>query len=207
MILWAGQDLNLRRRCRQIYSLLPLATRAPTLVFRRPIVSASTLNTMPSFDVVSEVDRQEVRNALDQADREIAQRFDFKNTNSSIEQKELTITLRTVSEDRLAALRLVLEEKLVKRGVSLKGLDYGDIEEATQNTVRQVATIKVGISSDKAREINKLIKSDGPKGIQSQTQGDTVRISGKKRDDLQATMALLKGTDLEIPLQFNNFRD
>ena len=162
---------------------------------------------MPSFDVVSEVDRQEVRNALDQADREIAQRFDFKNTNSSIEQKELTITLRTVSEDRLAALRLVLEEKLVKRGVSLKGLDYGDIEEATQNTVRQVATIKVGISSDKAREINKLIKSDGPKGIQSQTQGDTVRVSGKKRDDLQATMALLKGTDLEIPLQFNNFRD
>jgi len=162
---------------------------------------------MPSFDVVSEVDRQEVRNALDQADREIAQRFDFKNTNSSIEQKELTITLRTVSEDRLAALRLVLEEKLVKRGVSLKGLDYGEIEEATQNTVRQVATIKVGISSDKAREINKLIKSHGPKGIQSQTQGDTVRVSGKKRDDLQATMALLKGTDLEIPLQFNNFRD
>ena len=206
-ILWAGQDLNLRRRCRQIYSLLPLATRAPTLVCRRPIVSASTLNTMPSFDVVSEVDRQEVRNALDQADREIAQRFDFKNTNSSIEQKELTITLRTVSEDRLAALRLVLEEKLVKRGVSLKGLDYGEIEEATQNTVRQVATIKVGISSDKAREINKLIKSDGPKGIQSQTQGDTVRVTGKKRDDLQATMALLKGTDLEIPLQFNNFRD
>jgi cyclic-di-GMP-binding protein len=162
---------------------------------------------MPSFDVVSEVDRQEVRNALDQADREIGQRFDFKNTNSSIEQKDLTITLRTVSEDRLAALRLVLEEKLVKRGVSLKGLDYGDIEEATQNTVRQVATINVGISSDKAREINKLIKSDGPKGIQSQTQGDSVRVTGKKRDDLQATMALLKAADLEIPVQFNNFRD
>ena len=162
---------------------------------------------MPSFDVVSEIDQQEVRNAVDQARREVVTRFDFKNTNSSIEQKELTITLRTVSEDRLAALRLVLEEKLVKRGVSLKGLDYGDIEEATQNTVRQVATIKVGISSDKAREINKLIKSDGPKGIQSQTQGDTVRVTGKKRDDLQATMALLKGTDLEIPLQFNNFRD
>jgi cyclic-di-GMP-binding protein len=176
-------------------------------VFRRPIVSPSTLNAMPSFDVVSEVDRQEVRNALDQADREIGQRFDFKNTNSSIEQKDLTITLRTVSEDRLAALRLVLEEKLVKRGVSLKGLDYGDIEEATQNTVRQVATINVGISSDKAREINKLIKSDGPKGIQSQTQGDSVRVTGKKRDDLQATMALLKAADLEIPVQFNNFRD
>jgi uncharacterized protein YajQ (UPF0234 family) len=176
-------------------------------VFRRPIVSPSILNDMPSFDVVSEVDRQEVRNALDQAEREIAQRFDFKNTNSSIEQKELVITLRTISEDRLAALRLVLEEKLVKRGVSLKGLDYGDVEEATQNTVRQVATIKVGISSDKAREINKLIKAEGPKGIASQTQGETVRVTGKKRDDLQATMAMLKAADLEIPLQFTNFRD
>ncbi len=162
---------------------------------------------MPSFDVVSEVDRQEVRNALDQAEREIATRFDFKNTNSSIEQNELAFTLRTVSEDRLAALRTVLEEKLVKRGVSLKGLDYGKVEEATQNTVRQVATLKVGISSDKAREINKLIKSDGPKGVSSQTQGDTVRVTGKKRDDLQAVIALLKSTDVGIPLQFINFRD
>jgi cyclic-di-GMP-binding protein len=119
---------------------------------------------MPSFDVVSEVDRQEVRNAVDQAQREIATRFDFKNTDSSIEQNELAFTLRSVTEDRLAALRVVLEEKLVKRGVSLKGLDYGKVEEATQNTVRQVATLQVGISSDKAREINKLIKADGPKG-------------------------------------------
>ena len=162
---------------------------------------------MPSFDVVSEVDRQEVRNALDQAEREIATRFDFKNTNSSIEQNELAFTLRTVSEDRLAALRTVLEEKLVKRGVSLKGLDYGKVEEATQNTVRQVATLKVGISSDKAREINKLIKSGGPKGVSSQTQGDAVRVTAKKRDDLQAVIAMLKAADLEIPLQFNSFRD
>src|SRR5262245_49776804 len=107
---------------------------------------------MPSFDIVSEVDKQEVRNAIDQAQREISTRFDFKNTNSSIEQNELVFTLRSVSEDRLAALRVVLEEKLVKRGISLKGLDYGKVEEATQNTVRQVVTIKVGISSDKARE-------------------------------------------------------
>jgi cyclic-di-GMP-binding protein len=162
---------------------------------------------MPTFDVVSEVDRQEVRNALDQAQREIATRFDFKNTNSSIEQNELVFTLRTVSEDRLNALRTVLEEKLVKRGVSLKGLDYGNVEEATQNTVRQVATLAVGISSDKAREINKLIKSDGPKGVSSQTQGDTVRVTGKKRDDLQAVIALLKAKDLGVPLQFINFRD
>src|SRR5215208_6510693 len=162
---------------------------------------------MPSFDVVSEVDKQEVRNAIDQAQREVANRFDFKNTNSSIEQSDMLITLRTVSEDRLKALRLVLEEKLVKRGVSLKGVDYGDVEEATQNTVRQVVTIKVGISSDKAREINKLIKEKGPKGVSSQTQGDSVRVTGKKRDDLQAVMAAIKGADLGIPIQFNNFRD
>ncbi len=162
---------------------------------------------MPTFDVVSEVDRQEVKNAIDQAQREIANRFDFKNTNSSIELNELVVTLRTVSEDRLKALRLVLEEKLVKRGVSLKGLEYGTVEEATQQTVRQTATIKVGIGSDKAREINRTIKDKAPKGVSSQTQGDSVRVSGKKRDDLQAVIALLKEGDFGIPLQFNNFRD
>jgi cyclic-di-GMP-binding protein len=162
---------------------------------------------MPSFDVVSEVDHQEVRNAVDQASREIGTRFDFKNTNSSIEQNDLVITLRSVSEDRLAALRVVLEERLVKRGVSLKGVDYGKVEEATQNTVRQVVTIEVGIGADKAREINKLIKEKGPKGVSSQTQGDSVRVQSKKRDDLQGVMQTLKAADLGIPLQFNNFRD
>ena len=162
---------------------------------------------MSSFDVVSEVDRQELKNAVDQAQREIGTRFDFKNTDSSIEHKDLVLTLRTVSEDRLAALRLVVEEKLVKRGVSLKGVEFGKVEEATQNTVRQVVTIKVGIGADKAREINRMIKEKGPKGISSQTQGEMVRVSGKKRDDLQAVIALLKGADLGIPLQFQNFRD
>ncbi len=162
---------------------------------------------MPSFDIVSEVDRQEVRNAVDQAQREIGTRFDFKNTDSSIEQKDLVLTLRTVSNDRLVALRQVVEERLVKRGVSLKGVEYGTVEEATHTTVRQVVTIKVGISSDKAREINRMIKEKGPKGISSQTQGEQVRVTGKKRDDLQAVMTLLKGADLGIPLQFENFRD
>ena len=162
---------------------------------------------MPSFDVVSEVDRQEVRNAVDQAQREIGTRFDFKGTNSSIEQAELVLTLRSVSEDRLTALRQVLEEKLVKRKVSLKGLEYGTVEEATQGTVRQTATITVGISSDKAREINKLIKEKAPKGVNSQTQGDSVRVSGKKRDDLQAIMQVLREADLGIPIQFDNRRD
>jgi uncharacterized protein YajQ (UPF0234 family) len=162
---------------------------------------------MPSFDVVSEVDRQELKNAVDQAQREIGQRYDFKNTDSSIEQKELVLTLRTASEDRLRALRTVLEERLVKRGVSLRGLDWGKIEAATGESVRQVVTITVGINTDKAREINKLVKEKGPKGISSQTQGDSVRVSGKKRDDLQSVITLLKDANLGLALQFVNFRD
>ena len=161
---------------------------------------------MPSFDVVSEVDRQEMRNAIDQAQREIATRYDFKNTDSSIEQTDLVLTLRTSSEDRLTALRTVIEEKLVKRGVSLKGLDYGKIEEATHNSVRQVLTVKVGISSDKAREINRMIKEKGPKGVSSQTQGETVRVTGKKRDDLQEAIHVLREHDFGIALQFGNYR-
>jgi uncharacterized protein YajQ (UPF0234 family) len=162
---------------------------------------------MPSFDVTSEVDRQELKNAVDQAQRELANRFDFKNTDSSIEQSELILTLRTASEDRLRALRVILEEKLVKRQVSLKGIEWGKVESASGERVRQVVTIKVGISSEKAREINKLIKDKGPKGISSQTQGEQVRVTGKKRDDLQETMAILKSADLDLPIQFNNFRD
>jgi len=137
--------------------------------------------SVPSFDVVSEVDRQELKNAIDQAQREIGQRYDFKNTNSSIEQNGLVITLRTASEDRLRALRTVLEERFVKRGVSLRGLDWGRIEQATGESVRQVVTVKVGINSEKAKELNKLIKGKGPKGVSSQTQGDSIRVSSKKR--------------------------
>ena len=162
---------------------------------------------MPSFDVVSEVDRQELRNAVDQAQREMANRFDFKNTNSSIEQNELVITIRTISEEKARAVRTLLEEKFVKRGMSLKGIDWGKFEQASGDTVRQVVTVKVGINSDKAREINKLIKEKGPKGVSSQTQGEQIRVTGKKRDDLQAAIALLKSEDLGIPLQFENFRD
>ena len=167
----------------------------------------ASVSTMPSFDIVSEVDRQELRNAVDQAQREMVNRFDFKNTNSDIEQKELIITIRTISEEKARAVRVLLEEKFVKRGLSLKGIDWGKFEQASGDTVRQVVTIAVGISSDKAREINKLIKEKGPKGISSQTQGEQIRVTGKKRDDLQAVMALLKSEDLGVPLQFENFRD
>ena len=162
---------------------------------------------MPSFDVVSEVDRQELRNAIDQAQRELANRYDFKDTNSEIEQKDLILTLRTSSEDRLRALKVLLEERFVKRNISLKSLVWGKIEQATGESVRQVVTIKVGVPAEKAREINKLIKEKGPKGVGGQTQGDQLRISGKKRDDLQETIAMLRAANLDLPLQFINFRD
>ena len=161
---------------------------------------------MPTFDVVSEIDHQEIKNAVDQASREVATRFDFKNTESEIELTETVITLKSASEERLKALRQVLEEKFVKRQVSLKTLDYGKVEEASKGTARQALTLKAGISSDKAREVNKVIKESGLK-VQSQTQGEAVRVTGKKRDDLQDIIAFLKDKDLGIPLQFKNFRD
>ncbi len=162
---------------------------------------------MPSFDVVSEIDMQEVRNAVDQAERELSTRFDFKGTDSSIELKDHEIEMKTASEDRLNALRQLLEEKLVKRKVSLKSLEYGKVLDAASSTVRQIVTLNAGISSDKAKAVNKAIKELGLKGISSQTQGDQVRVTGKKRDDLQDVIAGLKEVDLEIPLQFINFRD
>jgi uncharacterized protein YajQ (UPF0234 family) len=162
---------------------------------------------MPSFDVVSEIDLQELRNGVDQASREIATRFDFKGTDSSIELKDKTIELHTESEQRLKALTQVLEEKLVKRGVSLKALGYGKVEEAAKGTVRQTVTLNVGISSEKGRDIGKFLKGLGLKGVQHQVQGDQLRVSGKKRDDLQSAISSLKGHDFGIPLQFTNFRD
>ena len=162
---------------------------------------------MPSFDVVSEIDRQEVRNAVDQAAREAATRYDFKGTDSSVEMTDDEIKLHSASEDRLAALRQVLEEKLVKRKVSLKALDYQKVEEASGGTARQVAKLVAGISRDKATELNKHIKGLSLKGVQSQVQGEQLRVSGKKRDDLQAVIAALREHDFGIPLQFSNFRD
>jgi uncharacterized protein YajQ (UPF0234 family) len=162
---------------------------------------------MPSFDVVSELDMQEIRNAVDQAQREVSTRFDFKDTDSSIELSENSITLHSATEDRLRAVYQVLQEKLVKRQVSLKALDPQKIEEASKGTARQVVKLVAGISSDKAKQVNSTIKGLGLKGVQSQTQGDQVRVTGKKRDDLQAVISALKDADLGIPLQFNNFRD
>jgi uncharacterized protein YajQ (UPF0234 family) len=162
---------------------------------------------MPSFDVVSEIDQQEVRNAVDQAAREVSTRYDFKGTDSTVDLKEKTIELHTESEGRLQALTQVLEEKLVKRGVSLKALSYGKVEEAARGTVRQVVTLNVGISTEKGKEIGKFLKEQGPKGVTHQIQGDQLRVTGKKKDDLQAAIQSLKEHDFGIPLQFTNFRD
>ena len=162
---------------------------------------------MPSFDIVSQVDMQEVRNAVDQANREASTRFDFKGTDSQIDLAETEMTLHSSTEDRLHALRQVLEEKLVRRQVSLKALDPGKVEEAAKGTARQRIAIRAGISQEHAKKLNKLVKDLGLKGVSSQTQGDQLRVSGKKRDDLQAVIAACKAEDFGIPLQFENFRD
>jgi uncharacterized protein YajQ (UPF0234 family) len=162
---------------------------------------------MPTFDVVSELDMQEVRNAVDQAQREVATRFDFKDTGSAIELGDDEIRLRSASEDRLRALSQVLEEKLVRRQVSLKALSYGKVEDAAKGTVRQTVALQAGISDEKAREINRFVKDKAAKGVSSQSQGNQVRVTGKKKDDLQSVIAALRDNDFGIPLQFKNFRD
>ncbi len=162
---------------------------------------------MPTFDIVSQVDMQEVRNAVDQAHRELSTRFDFKGTDSTVELNGMELRLHSATEDRLRAVVQVVEEKLVKRKVSLKALDYGKPEEAAKGTVRQTVALKAGINSDNARAINRWIKDHAAKGVSSQTQGEQVRVSGKKRDDLQAVIAGLREEDLGLPLQFENFRD
>ena len=160
-----------------------------------------------SFDVVSDVDPHEVRNAYDQAHREVMTRFDFKNTGSTIELGEKSIELHTENDARLQALTQVLEEKLVRRKVSLKALSYGKVEDAAKGTVRQTATLNVGISDAKAREIGKFIKGLGLKGVSHQVQGQQLRVSGKKKDDLQSAIGAMRDHDFGVPLQFINFRD
>ena len=163
---------------------------------------------MPSFDVTSKVDLQEVRNAVDQASREVTTRFDFKDTGATIELVGADqIVLHAPTEDRLRALVQVLEEKLVRRQVSLKALRYERVEEAAKGSVRQAVGLQAGIDSERAKKINRIVKDLGIKGVSSSAQGDQVRVTGKKRDDLQAVIASLKDADTGIPLQFGNFRD
>lgn len=159
----------------------------------------------PSFDVVSEVDHQEVVNALDQARREIAQRFDFKNTGTTIDHSDQRIEVRSNSEGRVEAAVDVIKDKMVKRKVSLKALSVGRIEPAGGANFKQVIDIVHGISEKKARAINKFIKGMGLK-VQSQVQGEQLRVSSKSKDDLQQVIQALKEEDFGIPLQFTNYR-
>lgn len=161
---------------------------------------------MPSFDVVSKVAWAEVTNALDQASREVAQRFDFKDTETSLEKTEEGIVVRANSEERARAAVGVLQEKLIRRKVSLKHTEVGDPTPGPKGSARILVKIKEGIEQEKAKQILKLLKDKKLK-VQASIQGDTVRVSGKKKDDLQEVIALLRGQDLGIELQYVNFRD
>ena len=161
-----------------------------------------------SFDVVSKVDHQEVDNALNQAAKEIAQRYDFKGVGASITWSGHDAVLMVAnSADRVLAILDVFETKLVKRNISLKALDLGDKEpKPSGKEYRLLATIKEGLSSDVARTLSKLVRDEGPRNVRALIQGDELRITGKSRDDLQATIALLKGADVDAALQFVNYR-
>ncbi len=158
-----------------------------------------------SFDVVSKVDPQEVDNALNQAKKEIEQRYDFKGVGASIEMSGETILMKANSPERVKAVLDVFIAKLAKRGVSLKSLDYGEPQPSGKE-YRLGATVKEGISQETAKKLTKLIRDEGPKGVKAQIQGDELRVSSKSRDDLQDTIALLKGADVDTDLQFVNYR-
>ncbi|GLY13236.1 YajQ family cyclic di-GMP-binding protein [Kineosporia rhizophila] len=159
-----------------------------------------------SFDVVSKVDRQEVDNALNQAEKEIAQRYDFKGVGASIEWSgEKTVVIKANSEERVAAVLDVFQSKLIKRGVSLKVLDSSE-PKASGKEYRMESEIKEGLSQEIAKKIGKIIRDEGPKGVKTQITGEEMRVSSKSRDDLQEVITLLKGADLDVALQFVNYR-
>lgn len=161
---------------------------------------------MPSFDVVSEANIVEVKNAVDQSNKEISTRFDFKGSDARVEQKERELTAYADSDFQLNQVRDVLTGKMVKRNVDVRFLDIGKIEKIGGDKVKQVIKIKNGIESDAAKKIVRIVK-DSKMKVQASIQGDAVRITGAKRDDLQATMALLRKEVADLPLEFNNFRD
>ena len=161
---------------------------------------------MPSFDVVSEVNKVEVRNALDQANKELSTRFDFKGSDSRVEQKENVLTLYADDEFKLSQVTDILTGKLAKRGVDVRALKYGALEKVSGNKVKQVVTVREGVEQELAKKIVKLVK-DSKLKVQASIQGDAVRVSGAKRDELQNVIALVKKSITDFPLQFGNFRD
>jgi uncharacterized protein YajQ (UPF0234 family) len=161
---------------------------------------------MPSFDVISEVNQVEVRNALDQTNKELTTRFDFKGSDARVEHADKVLTLYADDEFKISQVIDILTTKLAKRTVDVRSLKYGDIEKVSGNKVKQVVTIRVGIEQELAKKIVKLLK-DAKLKVQASIQGDTVRVSGAKRDDLQSAIALVKKTITDFPVQFSNFRD
>jgi len=161
---------------------------------------------MPSFDIVSEVDKQEIRNAIDQVNKEVSTRFDFKGSDARVEQENYNLTIYADDEFKLGQILNVLMGKSAKRGIDVRCMDKGGAEKITGNKVKQKITMKIGVEADLARKIVKLIK-DSKLKVQASIQGDTVRISGTKRDILQETIALIKKSVTDFPLQFQNFRD
>ncbi|MFD1544530.1 YajQ family cyclic di-GMP-binding protein [Nonomuraea guangzhouensis] len=158
-----------------------------------------------SFDIVSKIDRQEVDNALNQTVKEIGHRFDFKGTGASISWSGQSIEIKANSEERAGAVLDVFKEKVIKRGLSLKTLD-ADEPKLSGREYRLLVALKEGIDQENAKKISKLIRDEGPKGVKAQIQGEELRVSSKKKDDLQEVMSLLKGKDLDIALQFVNYR-
>ncbi len=159
----------------------------------------------PSFDIVSKVDRQEVDNALNQTAKEAATRYDFKGTGAEIAWSGESGVIKAGSEERVKALLEVFKEKLVKRQISLKTLDAGEPQQSGKD-YRLTATVSEGISMDDAKKVAKLIRDEGPKGVQPQIQGDQLRVSAKKKDDLQSVISLVKGHDFDFAVQFTNYR-
>jgi len=158
-----------------------------------------------SFDIVSKVDHQEADNALNQARKEVEQRYDFKGTGASIEWSGEAVLVKASTEERAKAVLDVFQSKLIKRGISLKSLDTGEPVQGGKE-VRITSTIKNGISSEDAKKISKLIRDEGPKSVKSQIQGDELRVQSKSRDDLQEVQRMLKASDLDVDLQFVNYR-
>lgn len=163
------------------------------------------MSSESSFDIVSKVDMQELNNAITQAEREIETRFDFKGSKSSIALEKDDLVVVSDDEYKLKSVIDILQSKMIKRGVPIKNMEYGKIEGASANTVRQRIKLKQGIEQDIAKKINILIR-DSKLKVKSQIQGDQIRVTGKSRDDLQAVIQLLKGADLAIELQFTNYR-
>jgi len=161
---------------------------------------------MPSFDIVSEADQVEVNNAIDQTNKEVSTRFDFKGSDARVEHKEKVLTLHADDDFKLSQITDILTGKLTKRGVDIRSLKYGDVEKVSGNKVKQTITVRTGVEQELSKKIVKILK-DSKLKVQGSIQGDAVRVSSAKRDELQNAIALVKKSITDFPLQFNNFRD